>query len=188
MFLLNPAEMQLTRSKVIQSILLNDLEVTLELQDQTFAPPTSSESILTTYKNPFGFALQVVESGQALVLSSQGTDLAQVSDYWFHVVDADVIIIKLDLPKAPANGGISTGNAADLVISFRDQPLKALNEATFGDLFAGVTLSRNFGITLKGAVDVTARTSIGDVPISGIPFNVPTQLKGKLGSLRMASF
>ncbi len=37
---------------------------------------------------------------------------------------------------------------------------------------------------LKGTADVVARTTIGDVPISGIPFNVSTSLKGMLLSTR----
>lgn len=63
---------------VIQSIALNDLSVTLQTQDQTFAPPTSSNFTLAKYKNPFGFALQVVESSQDIVLSGQGVDIAEV--------------------------------------------------------------------------------------------------------------
>lgn len=64
--------------QVIQSIALNDLEVTLEEQDQTFAPPTSSKFTLAKYKNPFGFSLQVIEAGENIVLDSQGVDVAQV--------------------------------------------------------------------------------------------------------------
>ncbi|KAF5386260.1 hypothetical protein D9615_002421 [Tricholomella constricta] len=147
--------------EVIQSISLNDLSVTLEKPEQAFAPPTSSEFTLAKYKNPFGFSLQVIEAGQNLILESHGVDIAQ-----------------LDLPKIPAVGGVSTGNVADLVISFRDQPLKALNPAAFAQMFAGVTLLEEVDLTLKGSADVTAKTTIGNVPISGIPFNVASSLKG----------
>jgi len=63
---------------VIQEINLNDLEVTMKTQDQAFAPPTSSENTIAKYANPFGFSLQVVQSGQSIVLGSHGTRIAQV--------------------------------------------------------------------------------------------------------------
>ncbi|KAF8891683.1 hypothetical protein BD779DRAFT_1661547 [Infundibulicybe gibba] len=129
--------------------------------DEAFAPPAGSNFTLAKYKNPFGFALQVIEAGQTLVLNSQGVDAAQ-----------------LVLPKIPAIGGVSTGNVADLVISFHDQPLKSLNNAAFQTLFADVTLNKAANVGLKGTADVTARTSIGDVAISGIPFNVQSSLQG----------
>jgi hypothetical protein len=78
----------------------------------------------------------------------------------------------------PATGGVSTGNVADLAISFHNQPLKSLNNAAFAQMFAGVTLLDNINLTLKGTADVSARTTIGDVPISGIPFDVASSLKG----------
>lgn len=84
------------------------------------------------------------------------------------------------LPKLPADGGVSTGNVADLHITFKDQPLKALNPAAFAQMFAGVTLLPEVELDIKGTADVTAKTSIGNVPITGIPFNVPSSLKGIL--------
>jgi hypothetical protein len=78
----------------------------------------------------------------------------------------------------PAVGGVSTGNLANLVISFHDQPLKSLNNAAFAQMFAGVTLTADLALDLKGTADVTAKTTIGNVPISGIPFSVPSSLKG----------
>lgn len=67
---------------------------------------------------------------------------------------------------------------ADLHISFHDQPLKALNPAAFAQMFAAVTLTADLALDLKGTADVTAKTTIGDVAITGIPFNVPSTLKG----------
>jgi hypothetical protein len=64
--------------KIIQSIDLNDLSITMLSQEQAFAPPTSSEDTLAQYQNPFGFALQVIAAGETIILSSQGTDIAQV--------------------------------------------------------------------------------------------------------------
>ncbi|KXN90203.1 hypothetical protein AN958_04693 [Leucoagaricus sp. SymC.cos] len=146
---------------VIKAIELNDLEVTIKEQDQTFAPPASSKNTIAQYANPFGFSLQAVEAAQKLVLNVQGTDVAE-----------------LDLPKQEVNGGVSTGNTVDLVISFENQPLKSLNDGAFGQLFAGATLMDTVSLGLKGTADVTARTSIGDVPIAGIPIDATSSLKG----------
>lgn len=63
---------------VIKAIQLNDLEVTIQTADQAFAPPASSKNTVAQYANPFGFALQVIEAAQSLVLNSHDTDVAQV--------------------------------------------------------------------------------------------------------------
>jgi hypothetical protein len=79
---------------------------------------------------------------------------------------------------APAQGGVSTGNVADLVISFQDIPLTAVTENGFQLLFAVVTLLPEADFVLTGTANVSARTSIGDVPITGIPFDVNSALTG----------
>ncbi|KAF8626824.1 hypothetical protein AX15_004657 [Amanita polypyramis BW_CC] len=146
---------------IIQSIGLNDLSITMLSQEQAFAPPASSNNTLAEYKNPFGFALQVITAGQTLTLRSQGTDIAQ-----------------LKIPQTPVDSGVSTGNLADLHISFKDLPLTSLNNGAFQQMFAGVTLQNSVSLELRGSADVSAKTSIGNVPISGIPFDVTSQLKG----------
>jgi hypothetical protein len=146
---------------VIKSIDLNDLSVTIQTQDQAFAAPTTSHNTLAKYANPFGFSLQVVQAGQSIILGSQGVQIAQ-----------------LDIPQAPADGGVSTGNLVDLNIAFTNVPLKSLNNAAYAALFAGVTLQSSLEIDLTGSADVIARTTIGDVPISNIPINVQSELKG----------
>ncbi|KAG5340679.1 hypothetical protein C0989_000829 [Termitomyces sp. Mn162] len=151
----------LISQQVIQSIALSDLTVTLDTQDQAFAPPASSHFTLAKYKNPFGFSLQVIEAGQTLILNGGGVDIAQ-----------------LTIPKTTAVGGVSTGNVADLVISFENVPLVALNQVAFSQMFAGVTLQENVGLNLKGSSDVTAKTAIGNVVISGIEIDVASSLKG----------
>ncbi|THV03542.1 hypothetical protein K435DRAFT_962414 [Dendrothele bispora CBS 962.96] len=147
--------------EIIRSITLSDLDVVLQTEDQAFAPPTSSNHTSAVYRNPFGFSLQVVEAGQTIRLGAGGVDAAE-----------------LDLPKAAADGGVSTGNDADLHLSWSNQPLKSLNNDAFSAMLAAVTLKQSVDLTLKGSADVTARTSIGDVPISGIPFDVTSSLQG----------
>ncbi|ESK92921.1 hypothetical protein Moror_8994 [Moniliophthora roreri MCA 2997] len=146
---------------IITSIALDDLDVILETPDQTFAPLTSANKTVAQYKNPFGFSLQAIEAGQTITLSSGGTPAAE-----------------LMLPKGPVDGGLSTGNIADLHITWSNQPLKSVDNGAFKQLFVDVTLKDNVDLALKGKADVTARTTIGDVPIGGIEFDVPSSLKG----------
>ncbi|KAI0631497.1 hypothetical protein C8Q77DRAFT_1218963 [Trametes polyzona] len=146
---------------IIQSIDMSDLELVMTEQSQAFAPGASSQHVLAQYKNPFGFSLQVVEGAEDITLAAGGTDVAE-----------------LKLPKAPQDGGVSTGNVAPLVITFQNQTLQSKNDGAFSHFFAQVTDTSGVDFDLKGTADVVARTTIGDVPISGIPFNVTTSLKG----------
>ncbi|KAI0305626.1 hypothetical protein B0F90DRAFT_1815219 [Multifurca ochricompacta] len=147
--------------KIIESISLSDLEIVMTEQSQAFAPLTSSQHTLATYKNPFGFSLQVVRAAEDIILGAGGIDAAE-----------------LKLPVSNTVGGVSTGNIADLEIAFSKQPLQSLNNLVFAAFFAAVTGTEGVQLDLKGSADVMARTTIGDVPISKIPFNVTSPLKG----------
>jgi hypothetical protein len=63
-------------------------------------------------------------------------------------------------------------------ISFENLPLTSLNTGAFQQMFADVTLQSSVSLELRGTADILAKTSIGNVPISGIPFDVTSQLKG----------
>ncbi|KAI9463679.1 hypothetical protein BJY52DRAFT_1404720 [Lactarius psammicola] len=153
---------------IIDSITLSDLEIAMTEQSQAFAPLASSQHTLATYKNPFGFSLQVVQSAEDILLGASGLDVAE-----------------LKLPRSNTVGGVSTGNEADLEIVFSKQPLQSLNNAVFAAFFAAVTDTQGVKFELKGSADVVARTTIGDVPISNIPFNVTSALRGTLPWLVM---
>lgn len=56
--------------------------------------------------------------------------------------------------------------------------MKSLNNAAFEAMFAGVTLTSEVDLNLRGTADVSAKTSIGTVAITGIPFDVPSSLSG----------
>ncbi|KAH8992759.1 hypothetical protein EDB86DRAFT_3078965 [Lactarius hatsudake] len=146
---------------IIDSITLSDLEIAMTEQNQIFAPLASSQHTLATYKNPFGFSLQVIQSAEDIFLGASGSDVAE-----------------LKLPQSDTVGGVSTGNEADLEIVFSKQPLQSLNNAVFAAFFAAVTDTQSVEFELKGSADVVARTTIGDVPISNIPFNVTSALRG----------
>jgi len=47
-------------------------------QSMAFSPPTSSQYTLATYKNPFGFSLQVVQSAEDITLVTSGINVAEV--------------------------------------------------------------------------------------------------------------
>lgn len=65
-----------------------------------------------------------------------------------------------------------------MVLSFSDVPMSALDDGNFNSFFAAVTLKNDVSFELSGSANVTGRTPIGDVPISGIPFNVSSSLTG----------
>ena len=89
------------------------------------------------------------------------------------------------LPQVPVQAGVSNGNIADLEISFHDVPLKTLNPPAFAQLFAGVTLLKEVDFIIKGTVDVVAKTAVGNIPITGISFKVPSSLNGKSSSIKI---
>ena len=82
------------------------------------------------------------------------------------------------LPTADTVGGVSTGNVADLPITFSNVSFVALNPVAMATLFAAVTDTPGGALTLSGTANVTAKTSSGDIPIGGIGFNVPSSLAG----------
>ena len=65
-----------------------------------------------------------------------------------------------------------------MILSFSSVPMNAIDDGNFNSFFAAVTLENAVSFELSGAANVTGRTPIGDVPISGIPFNVTSSLTG----------
>lgn len=76
------------------------------------------------------------------------------------------------------SSGISTGQDVPLDLSFKNQTLLALDHGAFAAFFAKQTDTDSTAFALHGTANVIAATSIGNIPISGIPFNVPSQLTG----------
>ncbi|KDQ57731.1 hypothetical protein JAAARDRAFT_69819 [Jaapia argillacea MUCL 33604] len=146
---------------IIQSIAMSDLAVVMTEDDETWSPLASSNFTLAKYKNPFGFSLQVISAAEDIILSTGNTSVAE-----------------LKLPESVTNGPASTGNVVDLDIIFHNQPLQSLNNGAFQALFTAVTDTASASFDLTGTADVVARTSIGDIAISGIPFDVPSSLGG----------
>lgn len=56
--------------------------------------------------------------------------------------------------------------------------MTSTNNGVFQAFFASVTNDDSVEFGLEGTANVVGRTSIGDVPISGIPFDVDSRLAG----------
>ena len=52
--------------------------MTIENQDEAFAPLSGSKNTLAEYKNPFGFSLQVIQSAVDMTLATGGVSAAEV--------------------------------------------------------------------------------------------------------------
>jgi hypothetical protein len=68
-------------SKVINSVTISDLEVIVTEQSEAFAPLASSQHTLATYKNPFGFSLQVVQAAEDIIIGEDGQNAAEVCSF-----------------------------------------------------------------------------------------------------------
>ena len=71
-------------SKVINSITISDFEIIMTEQSEAFEPLASSQHALATYKNPFGFSLQVVQAAEDIMIGAGGHDAAEVRPFFAH--------------------------------------------------------------------------------------------------------
>ncbi|KAF7983257.1 hypothetical protein HWV62_22882 [Athelia sp. TMB] len=149
--------------QIIESIAINDFNVEITSQNQAYEPTVGSNSTMAEYRNPFGFSLQVIQSAVDMVvgLANNGTSIGSLA-----------------LPTSDTVGGVSTGNLASLPISFANVPFPAINNGAMQTLFQEVTDTSGADVTLSGTANVTAKTTSGNIPISGIAFNVPSSLTG----------
>jgi hypothetical protein len=60
---------------------MSDLEVIMTEQSEAFQPLASSQHTLATYKNPFGFSLQVVQAAENISLGAGGQEAAEVHSF-----------------------------------------------------------------------------------------------------------
>jgi Protein of unknown function (DUF3712) len=125
--------------------------------------PATNEHTLAKYANPFHFTLAPIKAAPMIIINYQGVDTAEI-----------------DLPNANVQAQPSTGpeTQSDLVLMFRNQTIKSLNDGSFNAFFAQLTDKTSAAFGLHGGTDVTANTHIGQITITGIPFNVTTSLKG----------
>ncbi|KAK0556496.1 hypothetical protein OC844_005834 [Tilletia horrida] len=153
------------RFNVITDIAIADLEVDITgPTDQSYTLPASSKSTVATFANPFNFSLTPIQASTDIIINYQGVDTA-----------------RLDLGNIDTAGaGTSTGpnDPGRLNLAFENKDIVAIDRGSFRAFLAQLTDKAEGSFTLAGTADVVGRTVIGDVPISGIPVNTNTTLKG----------
>lgn len=94
----------------------------------------------------------------------------------FGGTDAGVLNIPL---HNVVSSGTSTGQPANIVINFPNpEPLTSINNGAFNSFFAAITTTSSVAFTLHGVANVSAITNAGNIPITGLPFSVPSTFPG----------
>ncbi|CDR88214.1 uncharacterized protein SPSC_03875 [Sporisorium scitamineum] len=150
--------------QIIFSITLSDLTVFVNGNPaDSYTVPSSSNSTIATFANPFRFSLQPIQAAPHINLSYANGDTAY-----------------LDLPLSNVQAGTSRGpqDFQALQLMWRRQNIVAVDRPNFQAFFAQLTDTPRGTFGLRGGTDVVAKTVIGNIPIGGIPFNVTTSLAG----------
>ncbi|EST10168.1 Protein of unknown function DUF3712 [Kalmanozyma brasiliensis GHG001] len=150
--------------QIIFSITLSDLTVFVNGNPaDSYVVPSSSNSTIATFANPFMFSLQPIQAAPHINLSYAGGNTAY-------------LVLPLSNVQAGTSRGPSDFQALQLM--WRRQNIVAQDQANFQAFFAQLTDTPRGTFDLKGNTDVVAKTVIGNIPIGGIPFNVTTTLAG----------
>ncbi|TKY86943.1 hypothetical protein EX895_004231 [Sporisorium graminicola] len=150
--------------KIIYAITISDFTVFVQGDpSQSYVVPTSSNSTMVTFANPFNFGLQPLSAAPSIQISYQGGNAASLA-----------------LPSVPVQAGISHGpmDIQALQLAWRRQNLIAGDHANFQAFLAQLTDRDRGTFDMIGSADIVARTAIGDVFITGVPFRVTTTLSG----------
>ncbi|PWN53595.1 hypothetical protein IE53DRAFT_140447 [Violaceomyces palustris] len=150
--------------QIIYSITLSDLTVKIRGDPaNSYTVPSSSNQTLATFSNPFHFSLTPIKAAPKIVISYAGGQTAS-----------------LDLPLATVQAGTSRApeDIENLQLMWKDQNIIAIDRPNFQAFFAQLTDKDRGTFGLNGGTDVVARTVIGDITITSIPFNVTTSLSG----------
>ncbi|CAO1639236.1 unnamed protein product [Sympodiomycopsis kandeliae] len=148
--------------QIIFAITLSDLTAAIFGPDPYVIDGSNNQTI-AIFANPFHFSLQPIQAGPKITLTYEGAPTAQIN-----------------LPDAAVKAGTSTGpqDKEQLILNFKNQPVRSLNDPSFQAFFAKLTDTERADFGLQGNTSVLARTHVGDIPITGIPFNVTTSLAG----------
>lgn len=150
--------------QIIFSITISDFTVYVQGDPaNSYVVPSSSNSTIATFANPFTFSLQPIEATPHINLSYANGNTAY-----------------LDLPATKVQAGVSHGpnDIQALQLMWRRQNIVAVDRPNFQAFFAQLTDTPRATFVMSGANDIVARTVIGDIPIGGIPFRVTTSLAG----------
>ncbi|CAG8702243.1 16443_t:CDS:1, partial [Racocetra fulgida] len=147
---------------IIHEVSINSLDLVFSTMDQ-YTPLASSSLLTASFSIPFGFQLYVQQISQEIELFDGKTKLATLS-----------------IPYTTASGDSKSGN---LTSGFAPTQFKVIpgSEKNFDDFAKRLTMEESVTLKMKGIVNVMSNTSIGNVTIEGIKFNVQTTLRGIQG-------
>ncbi|KAL8280236.1 hypothetical protein RQP46_007350 [Phenoliferia psychrophenolica] len=145
--------------EVISSVTLEDLTVEINTPEESYAAMVTNNVTNAVYRNPFQFSLQALEAGGAFTIAYNNLDSAL-----------------LTLPLAPVvSAGVSTGQD---VSHCRPLVLASLDNGGYANFISAIANEPGVSFLLHGGADVVARTSAGDVKITGVPFSVTSTFPG----------
>ncbi|KAF9992742.1 hypothetical protein BGZ80_003570 [Entomortierella chlamydospora] len=155
-----------TPLNIIQSIALGQMGMNWTNTD-AYAPLANSPNVVAGFQMPFGFTLNVtqVQTNMNVVYNSKVMASLNSSNWGTALTTKDEnnsTFINFALPPTPFMVGADSHNDFDTFV----------NTLTIGS-------SENF--TVQGAAGTVAQTPIGQVTITGVPFNAGVALSGLQG-------
>ncbi|KAF9173783.1 hypothetical protein BGX21_007855 [Mortierella sp. AD011] len=154
-----------TPLNIIQSIALGQMGMNWTNTD-AYAPLANSPNVVAGFQMPFGFTLNVtqVQTNMNVVYNSKVMASLNSSDWGTALTtkDGNGTFINFALPPTPFMVGADSHGDFDTFV----------NALTIGS-------SENF--TVQGAAGTVAQTPIGQVTITGVPFNAGVALSGLQG-------
>ena len=149
--------------KIVYSVTISDLYVTLMQQSQTWAPLTGSNQSMAVFANPFQFTLTPLKASLNAKLSYQ-----------------NAVAATLTLPMQTARAGTSRGPSdhEPLILSWKNIPLVAQDRSAFTAMISQLLNAPRASLGVSGTAGLIAKMVIGNIPIDGIPFNATTSLNG----------
>lgn len=151
--------------KIIYGITVQDLFVTLVKQEDTWNIPISSNMTLASFKIPYPFDLKPLKVSVDAKIKYHSVDVAE-----------------LNLPLRSVRAGVAHGpneSPTAITLTFDKQRLKALDHENFQSFLSGVINQKRVSFVFHGTASLIARTVIGNLPLTGIPFSdITTSLAG----------
>ncbi|KAM3579635.1 hypothetical protein VKS41_008087 [Umbelopsis sp. WA50703] len=138
-------------------------QFTFDFTKGAYTPESSSNDIEAQFKNPFGFPLAITGLQETITAAAGGHDMATLAP-----------------PFSPATTDTSTGI---IKTGFSNVPFNVNDnvQEVFNQFVKGLTLTSGGTLELKGNISKSAvSTAAGDFYLSGITYDVQSQLSGKI--------
>ena len=144
---------------IIQGITINQMTMDFPA-GSAYAPISSSTDTVAKFDLPFGFALNIVSLEQTILAHYQGVQFAQLA-----------------LGNVPARTDVAS---RIIHLTFQNVPFAVADgqHDTFQQFLAQTTTADTVTFGLSGTASSQAETSIGKLSISGIAFDVQSNMKG----------